>query len=362
MTNRNQALLRIPQGTERFSLDEAYRNRRLVHRIEDFYQRWGYLPAQTPVVDFFDVYDPLLTPNDRRDTYRLIDRDGEVLLLRSDVTLFLAKQMGLLLREEDLPERVYYSDAILRHQQAYDISRNEFFQTGIELIGLPGTAGEVEVLVMLFELLQSIGSPAHVCHIGSRRLLDAALLAGNTDAPVAPAVRRAVALRRFEALENLIGPERTVERADLFELILHGEEFLDRIEKLRDGLVDDETSALEGLAGVAKALLELGYGDRFRIDLSEIGNQPYHSGIAFRTYVDGVDSAVVAGGRYDGLLGRFGFDAASVGFSIMLRKLEPLLSSTFTRPAATSVDEDPELTERLKRAREIVRSGGRVSL
>lgn len=362
MTNRNQALLRIPQGTERFSLDEAYRNRRLVHRIEDFYQRWGYLPAQTPVVDFFDVYDPLLTPNDRRDIYRLIDRDGEVLLLRSDVTLFLAKQMGLLLREEDLPERVYYSDAILRHQQAYDISRNEFFQTGVELIGMPGTAGEVEVLVLLFELLDAIGSPPHACHIGSRRLLDAALLSGAPDVVVAPAVRRAVSLRRFESLGSLIGPERTAKRASLFELILDGTEFVDRAESLRNGLDDEEATALDGITSVVRALLNLGYGERFRVDLSEIGNQPYHSGIAFRTYVDGVDSAVAAGGRYDGLLGRFGFDVASVGFSVMLRKLEPLLASTYTRPEATQIEANPEVSERLRKAREIVRSGGRVSL
>lgn len=366
MTDRNQALLRIPQGTERFSLEEAYRHRSLVRDIEDFYQRWGYAPIQTPVVDFYDVYDRLLTAEDRRDVYRLIDRDGEVLLLRSDVTLFLAKQMGLLLREEDLPERVYYSDTILRHQEAYDISRNEFFQTGIELVGMPDADGEIEVLVMLFELLRHARSPEFFCHIGSRTLLDAALLpssevSGGAETSLAPAVRRAVSLRRFESLENLVGDRLTAARAALFELILDGREFLARLSTLSSSLSEAEHAALLRLASVAEALIDLGYEDRFRIDFSEVGNQSYHSGISFRAYVDGVDSAIAAGGRYDGLLNRFGFDAPSVGFSVMLRKLEPLLATERNRPSATEVsDADP--ATRLRTARDIVRTGGSVTL
>ena len=59
-----------------------------------------------------------------------------------------------------------------------------------------------------------------------------------------------------------------------------------------------------------------------RADLSEIGGQPYYTGIVFRGYLPGLDSAAAFGGRYNNLLDFFGFNAPSVGFSILLRKIE----------------------------------------
>lgn len=370
MSNRNRALLRIPQGTERFSLEEARRHRHLVHRIEDFFQRWSYLPAQTPIVDFFDGYDHLLTPTDRRDVYRLIDRDGELLMLRSDVTLFLAKQMGLLLREEDLPVRVYYADTILRHQEAHDISRNEFFQTGVELIGLPGRNGEIEVLTLLCELLRHIECPRFYCHLGSRGLFDATITAvtrgsdpQNDVVGSVAELRRALTFRRFDELEALTSSRLSAAQKSMYRTIMPARELSARVPSLSQDLSRAEADRLMELEAVVQALLDLGYGEHLRVDFSEIGNQPYHSGIAFQVYIDGVDSAVVSGGRYDGLLKQFGFDAASVGFSVMLRKLEPRLTDRqAVGPPDGSEIAETDPVERITRARNIVAGGGRVSL
>ncbi|NBC28948.1 MAG: ATP phosphoribosyltransferase regulatory subunit, partial [Spirochaetes bacterium] len=137
MTAQRKNILRLPQGTESFHLGEALRHRERLRRLEDLYGSWGYLPVETPVFDFYDVYAPLMRSKAVGDVYRLIDREGELLLLRSDATLFLAKQLGLILQDEDLPVRVYYADTILRHQDPDDISKNEFVQTGVELIGVP---------------------------------------------------------------------------------------------------------------------------------------------------------------------------------------------------------------------------------
>ncbi len=114
MTARKRSIYQNPQGAEGIYLEEAYKHRMIVSQIDRLFLSWGYLPVQTPVVDFYDLYQPLL--EGKTDTlYRLIDREGDLLLLRNDITLFLAKQMGLALSKEDLPVRVSYSDIILRH-------------------------------------------------------------------------------------------------------------------------------------------------------------------------------------------------------------------------------------------------------
>ena len=148
MKDMKKRYLQVPQGTEGVHLEEAYRHRRITQDMFDLFTLWGYLPVETPVFDFYDIYRPLLGDSSKN-VYRFVDREGDLLLIRSDITLFLAKQMGLWLREEDLPTRVCYGDTILRHQDPEDISKNEFFQMGAELIGKSGFDADLEILLLL---------------------------------------------------------------------------------------------------------------------------------------------------------------------------------------------------------------------
>lgn len=332
MTDRERALLRLPRGTEGFYLEEALRHRRITARIEQLFYEHGYLPVQTPVFDFYDVYEPLLGPEHAASVYRMVDRDGDLLMLRSDVTLFLAKQLGTMLTATDLPVRVYYGDTILRHQDPEDISKNEFFQSGIELIGVEGMPGEVEVLTLLGTLLEHIGAPPYVLHIGSRALL-ASLMELSPEA-VPRGVRDAVQMRNLEALEReadslSLSEDRIAALTELAAFIGTPEEAKELLQQQRrkpqTPLPKAAQAEMERLVALCEELGTAGIGGDVRIDVSEIGPQPYHTGIAFQVYMDGFDSAVCAGGRYDGLLRSFGFDASSVGFSVMQRKLEPVL-------------------------------------
>ena len=90
MTGKIKNLFQIPQGTESLSLKEASTHRRITDALEALFLSWGYFPVQTPVFDFFDIYRPLLKSASLEKVYRLIDREGDLLMLRSDVTLFLA--------------------------------------------------------------------------------------------------------------------------------------------------------------------------------------------------------------------------------------------------------------------------------
>lgn len=337
MINRKRALLQLPQGAESFYLDDAVRHRGLIERIERVVASWGYLPVQTPVFDFFGVYEGLIPSRDARSIYRLIDREGDVLMLRYDNTLFLAKHMGLMLAEADLPVRVWYGDTILRHQDAEDISNDEFFQTGIELIGRQGLDADLEVLVLLDRVFRELGAPQRVVHLGSRALLTALVPAEPADP--ARDFRHAIALRRHdEVQEQCIRnggclPERAQFLAELFAFIGTHDE-LDRLLERghRDQLLTTaESRELRYLERLSTEYARLGLQAELRIDLSEVGSQPYHTGIAFNVYMDGVGAAIASGGRYDHLLSHFGIDAPAVGFSILLRKVQEHLTTEIPR-------------------------------
>lgn len=325
MASEKRGFLRIPQGTEGFYLEEAYRHRMLTAEVERLFYRWGYLPAQTPVVDYYDAYAPLLTDDDTRSIYRLIDRDGDLLMLRSDVTLFLAKQMGMILRAEDLPIRVCYADTILRHQNREDISRNEFYQTGIELIGPQTIDADLEVILLLRRTLEHIGAPGFFIHVGSRSLFNASF--ADASSASRRRLRHAVVLRDMErfaaeaqALDEDAARVQTLQQ--LYSFIGTPDELQSLTARLDSHLTEDETTSLQWLLQLTSTLRQAEDSTPYRIDLSEIGSQPYHTGVAFRVYVDGLDASIAAGGRYDRLYGLFGFEAPAVGFSLMLRKLQ----------------------------------------
>lgn len=329
MTGRKRSFLQIPQGAEGIYLEEAYKHLKILEDFHRLFISWGYFPLQTPVMDFYDLYRPLL--EGKTDTlYRLIDREGDLLLLRNDITLFLAKQMGLSLAREDLPVRVSYADIILRHQDKEDINKNEFFQLGAELIGKEGLFADLEILTLLFKSLEILSLKLFV-HLGSQGLFIASF--GMLEEKLRNSLRRAISTRELplyqELLEETFGKERASLFLQLYQFLGSASELKKLLSSSKaSSLTREEIPHLEHLLTLAGEMEKIGYSRELRIDLSEIGNQFYHTGIVFQVYMEGLDSAVASGGRYDKLLEYFGFPSPSVGFSILLRKVEPYIKDT----------------------------------
>ena len=329
VTPRHSSAFRTPTGTEGFHLEEAYLHRMVTRTLEDLFLSRGYLPVQIPEFDFFDTYRTLFDEGHLNRIYRFVDREGDLLMLRSDMTLFLARHLGLNLGSGDLPLRVCYADSILRHENREDISRNEFFQIGAELAGLPGTAGDSEILGLQIEAFAELGLSGIHLHVGSRAVVDG--FTGSLDDADRNCVISSIMTRSFEDLPRLLGGLPSEGKALLLEILpfigtpSEFEPLRQRIETAEFG--SEEKKALLYPAETVSRLRERYPGTEILIDFSEVGAQPYYTGLVFRAYLDGMDSAVSAGGRYDTLLAHFGFDCPSTGFSMLLRKLEPLLAS-----------------------------------
>ena len=320
--------LRTPEGTMSLFFEEAQRHRHLLRLVEDHFISWGYLPVLTPVIDYFETYRLLLSHKQEEDSYRFPDRGGKLLMLRSDVTLFLAKQMGL--SRDSLPRRVYYADSVIRHQEEEDIASDELFQSGAELIGLSGLNGDLELLMLLHDLLVAMHLRDWRMHIGSRALLDAIL-----DARVNPTrARELLEFRDRKELERLFsdaGLSASRQRAELLMFLGGTEDFVKCAPSLVACLGDSRNDgpgaavkALNHVISLATNLKELTSSKNIRIDLSETGAQPYYSGFTVMVYAKGANAGIASGGRYDNLLGSFGNSAAAAGFSMMMRKIEPL--------------------------------------
>ncbi|WP_053228223.1 ATP phosphoribosyltransferase regulatory subunit [Spirochaeta cellobiosiphila] len=358
MAKERHKLLQIPQGTETFYLEEASRHRHLARQLENLFDSWGYLPVQTPVFDFYDIYQALIDRDKAEDIYRLFDRKGELLMLRSDITLFLAKQMGVILEDKDLPVRVSYADSILRYQHSEDISRQEFFQVGAELIGKEGSDADLEVLLLLIESLEALKLPPSQIHLGTHRILTD--LFGDLDPSLKVQLAKHIRQRNWSALEALLDDTDydTKKLLDLLSFVGSPEE---SEETLKNAVKDfpQLTGAINDLKLLFAELTKLDKQNWITLDFSEVGQKSYYTGIFFEVYTEGIPTEIATGGRYDKLLSHFGFDAPSAGFSLFLRKVESVTESVKDKEVMT-IGEGASFAERYQKAKLLRQEGKKV--
>ena len=362
MTEIKNGHLQIPQGTEGLYLEEAFRHRKITKHIDKIFTLWGYLPVETPVFDFFDTYSHLLDKNRAEQTYRLIDREGELLMLRSDITLFLAKQMSLALDEQDLPVRVFYADTILRYESHEDISSNEFFQSGCELIGKPGRDGDLEIILLLNNIFNELSLNSVKIHMGSRSLLNS-LCIGFSDIQMKE-IKELIDQRDRDKIMQLFlekGKNDKTARfiVNLLMFIGTAVQFETFINENRKSLSKETLKEVDYLLDISMEIAELEGSDSFRIDISEIGGQDYYTGIVFSAYLEGLSTAAASGGRYDSLFDQFGYNASSVGFSMLQRKIEPLISESelYAPPEASQKEVSEKFADAYKRGMELKKKG-----
>lgn len=353
--------LRNPQGTEGLYFEEADTHKQAVSGLEKLFSNWGYKPIKTPIFDFYDIYEPLLDRELKSNIYRLIDRDGDLLMLRSDITLFFAKQVGRILKDADLPARFFYSDTILRHQDNADVSKNEFYQTGIELIGQPEIDGDLEIISLLSLALENYDTDFAI-HIGSRALFN--LVFSNIEKKKLPKLIQYFLDRNFEKIEKFLDEnnfKKSKEAIKLFSLIVEMDEVDENLNKFRNIFSNEVDTEINKIKSLIKELQNCDLTHDIRLDLSELGAQPYYTGIVFNVYTNLAGTAVASGGRYDHLIKEFGFDASSVGFSIMTRKIDCFLKKADSGKIE-KINENLNFSQRFKKAKLITEQGKRVKL
>ena len=304
----------IPPGTRDVLPDEMRELRALAGRLRDIYEGAGYGEVRTPALEYEDV----LRQGDERAAsapYRLFDEHGRVLVLRSDMTIPIARLVATRYRDAEPPLRFSYFQHAYR---APDRGRTstEFFQGGIELIGVAGAAGEVELLALLAESLEAVGLRRYRIGVGDgalyRTLLAELEVAEEERGPLLELLSE----RRFVELESHV---------DRLGLNADARALLAELPRVRGGaeVLERETgpaaAAVEGLRVLHAGLEERGIADRVIFDLGLVRELGYYTGAVFEVYDPAVGFALGGGGRYDALLARFGRDLPACGIALDLQ-------------------------------------------
>ncbi len=308
----------LPKGARVYLPDEAARKRHVEARLLDVFTRWGYREIVTSTFEYADVLAMGTDEGVQENMFKLVDREtGRMLALRADITPQIARIVATRLRDEPKPIRLGYVTNVFRYDEPQVSHYREFYQAGVELIGLEKPEAEVEIIAMAIEGLRALGLERFQIDLGHPDFFRGLCEETGAEPARVRELRAALARKDASALERLVSdstPDAHVREALLALPTLFGHEaVLDRAA----GLARNKRSAkaLANLAEVYRLLTIYGLADVVLLDLGEVRGFDYYSGTYFEAYVSGFGASVAAGGRYDHMLARFGYDCAAVGFA-----------------------------------------------
>jgi ATP phosphoribosyltransferase regulatory subunit len=312
---------RIPPGTRDILPTEMRELRRLQGALSAVFERFGYGEVATPTIE----YDEVLARGDERGApvaYRFFDADGELLAMRTDMTVPIARLVATRLASEEPPFRLSYFANAYRAVRPQRGQMREFAQAGVELIGPDAPEGTAEVIEVLSAALDAAGLTRAVIGLGDADLYRQLL------AEVGVSGERREGILELLATHDLVGLEREV---DLLGLDAGERETLLRLPNLRGGAeVLDEALELGGaavqratqrLAATYSALSERGVAGRVSLDLGLLRDLGYYTGAILEVYDPAVGHILGGGGRYDELVGRFGRRLPAAGFALHLERV-----------------------------------------
>jgi ATP phosphoribosyltransferase regulatory subunit len=311
----------IPAGTRDILPDEMRELRQLSSTLLDTFLRFGYGEVWTPTMEYEDV----LVQGDERAagaSYRLFDEHGQVLALRSDMTIPIARLTATRYADAQPPLRFCYVSHAYRSVTPQRGQQREFLQAGIELIGADAPDGTVEVLEVLTAALDAGGLPRARVGLGDAGMFTGVLQTmGVTPADGRP-VLEALSRHDLVALEERVAAlDIDAERRRTLVVLPQlrgGREVID--EAIATG-GDDVRTPISRLREVADGLAERGIADRVLFDLGLVRDLGYYTGAIFEVYDPALGHVIGGGGRYDGLLARFGHALPACGFALYVERM-----------------------------------------
>ena len=326
------ASLQPVRGTHDLLPEEARRARHLTDTGRLLAERYGYEEAATPIFEFSEVFARTLGETSdivTKEMYTFTDKGGDQITLRPEGTAGIARALisgGL---SQNLPLKFFYAGPMFRYERPQKGRLRQFHQIGVELLGVAEPIGDIEVIALGAAILDELG-------VQGNTTLELNTL-GNTESRTA---YRDVLIEYFgDHRGNLSEDSQTrLERNPL--RILDSKNEGDRAIVAGAPEFDDslDGESREFFAEVCAGLDALGIAWQRNSRLVRGLDYYCHTAFEFTTDALGAQSAVLAGGRYDGLVGQMGGPATpGVGWASGIERLSMLIGDGPEKPRSIAI-------------------------
>ena len=361
---------RVLKGFRDFLPAQETARRLLVEKIEASFRSFGFVPIDTPVLEYAEILLGKGGGETERQVYRFTDHGGRDVALRFDLTVPFARFVAEHRGELPFPFKRYHIAKVWRGENTQRGRYREFTQCDFDIVGSDCAAADFEILLMMKNTLAAIGAGEITIRINHRGLFNRFLeKIGAKDKSVE-------VLRQVDKLSK-IGEEQV--RAQLAGLL--DDQKARRILEFsgcgKQRSFEETLAALSEAAGpgpdterlqsLRAFINDTGSAETFVLDPSITRGLDYYTGVVYETFLNrlpGIGS-VCSGGRYDNLTGLYSKETIpGVGSSIGLDRLQAALEELGrASPAeawtlAAIICQDGEKAGHLQALAELFRSEG----
>src|SRR5271166_661524 len=193
----------IPSGTRDVLPEETREVRAITDTLRAVFERHDYGEVYTPALE----YESVLARADMAEAqpaYRVFDESGAVLVLRSDMTVPIARVVATRYPTSEPPLRFCYFAHCYRGVRPQRGHQRELLQAGIEPIGSPAPHGTAEALTVLCHALDATGLKDYRIGLGDASLFPALMASLDVAEEVRAGLLDALVLRDFVGLQGML--------------------------------------------------------------------------------------------------------------------------------------------------------------
>lgn len=317
--------IHTPLGMRDLIKDEVQKKEALKERVENVFCAYGYQEVIAPTIEFLDTYQKAFSNLQVEQMYKFFDAQSQILALRMDMTVPIARICASKYKDALPPYRFRYCSNVFKVRESFAGRRSEVTDCGVELVGLDEQS-DLEVIACALDTMAAFEMDHYTLEIGNSSFFKVACQCAKIPEDKREELAQKIDQKSLVDLKALLDSmELDPEICLFFEKLplLNGE--AEVFEEAWHISFDPKLQKIvRELQKLYDNLQTLGYMDHISFDFGKVPHLDYYTGILFEGFVQGVGVSVLSGGRYDSLLKKFGRDLPACGFSV---KLDYLLES-----------------------------------
>ncbi len=309
------------------NINAVYEKQQLIIKLKKRFSSYGYDEINTNSFERYDLYAQLNGTVNKQEMIKTIDNNGQVLVLRPDVTIPITKEIAAVNTHLKDDLRFFYVADIFRqnNEQAED---GKSTQAGVEYFGNASSEADAEIIALAIHSFNDLNINNFKIELGHAGFFQALADELKLDEFNTNELKKLIQAKNVTGispfLENLnVANDLKIIAEEIPFLYGESKDVINRAKTLP--LSDIMISKLDNLTEIMNHLIAYNIEKHVVIDLGLINYMDYYSDMIFQGFTENVSRPVLMGGRYDQLADHFLARIPASGFAF---NTEMLLQST----------------------------------
>ena len=279
----------LPEGFKDDVTSQVATEHKFKNLMIDHFQLFGFTLIKTPLIEYSDS-------NIDKNAFKiLVKKDENKLIIRDDITLQVARLSQTRLSKKKRPLKLCYYGEVVRKKGTMLRPERQFLQIGAECIGETSYFADVEMIDLAYSSLSLVGIKDITLEISSRVFFDKFIIMYK-NSNKKNEIKRLMQLKDINGLLKIANKQNHKYIKDLFSCTGIYKNKKNNLKKL---IIDSETSKeIININNIIEAFSFKHKSVKIFLDLCEIDDKNYHSGIRFTFFADNIRGEIARGGRY----------------------------------------------------------------